>query len=688
MRGHANRSIAKVVVLGLMATGYSQVSKADGYFGELWENTDFLGVFRADIAFKTTSAQNPYNQTNMPFQDVDVPRQAYVPPDLGLLPWGTLPLTVIPGISVPGLIEASDTIRRSDRVPEDDADFNHTLLRFTGEMNMRFSRSWRLNARLRAVYDPLVYEGFDAADVLTDQGGIADGGGDRYADIGRTNFYQARGREGRNINPLEISGRDYMIDLPTFILNYSSGNLDVRFGNQQIAWGQAVFFRTFDVANGLDLRRHLILDRGIEEFEDERVPKLALRVSTQATESILADGFIGKFQPDILPNPNTQYNVIPSQFYKPLDNYFAGDYDSKLDYGIRFKGDYGNFGWQAMAVSRYNPLGVFRWAESGINKGLTPWGGGIGALVETAYLLKPRCSGDRNPYENFCRLYDNVGEALSHTPFTIGPGGVYSDQEWFSTAASVRLDGFEALNTAIADFPGLRDVFASPVETIDQASALLNTFFIGAGGSIRGNVQRDYYRENVFGLGGSIVTEANIDSFWDQIILNLEVQYTPERRYTARDLGKDGLKSDEYIITAVAEKWHRWTAKFPAAYLVAQYMHRSESDLVGIHLSGYGGNVGNTAPKRPDGIANANYFVFAGFQPWPNKKYIAEWAILYDIRGGILVQPLIKWNPGHGVSVDLFYNFVDGSLHGDGTDTLTRAIDHVDEVGLRFTYAL
>lgn len=688
MRGRKNGGVAKVIALGLIAGGYGQGAQAESYFSELWEDTDFLGVFRADVAYKTTSFQNPYNQTNMPFQDVDVPRQAYVPPDLGGIRWGAVPLTVVPGISVPGLLEASDTIRRSDRVPEDDVEFSHTLLRFTGEMNMRFSRSWRLNARLRAVYDPLVYEGFDAADVSTDQGGIADGGADRYADIGRVNFYEHRSREGKDINPLEISGRDYMVDLPTFILNYSSGNLDVRFGNQQIAWGQAVFFRTFDVANGLDLRRHLIIDRGIEEFEDERVPKLALRVSTQATETIVADGFIGKFQPDVLPNPNTQYNVIPSQFYKPLDNYFAGGYDSKLDYGFRLKADYGNWGWQAMAVSRYNPLGVFRWAESGINKGLTPWGGGIGALVESAYLLKPRCADGRNPYDNFCRLYDSVGEALSHTPFTIGPAGVYSDQEWFSTAASVRLDGFEALNTAIADFPALRDVFASPVETVDEASALLNTFFIGSGGSIRGNVQRDYYRENVFGLGGSFVTEADIDSFWDQIILNLEVQYTPERRYTQRDLGKDGLKSDEYIITAVAEKWHRWTAKFPAAYLVAQYMHRSESDLVGIHLSGYGGNLGNTAPKRPDGIANANYFVFAGFQPWPNKKYVAEWAILYDLRGGLLAQPLIKWNPGHGVSVDLFYNFVDGSLHGDGTDTLTRAIDHVDEVGLRFTYQL
>jgi hypothetical protein len=38
--------------------------------------------------------------------------------------------------------------------------------------------------------------------------------------------------------------------------------------------------------------------------------------------------------------------------------------------------------------------------------------------------------------------------------------------------------------------------------------------------------------------------------------------------------------------------------------------------------------------------------------------------------------------------VDLFYNYVDGQLYGDGTKTLQRAIDYADEVSLRLTYAL
>lgn len=684
---------AAIAALGGSSPAMAQ--DGGGFFSDLWKNTTVNGVFRADAAYRTSGYQNPYNQTNAPWQDVDVPRQAFLPPDLGGLAWGAVPLTVLPGVSLPGLLEAADTARRSDVIPQEDLEFNLATVRFTGEMETVLSRDWKINIRLRALYDPTIYDEFDAADVSAFQGGYSTTGGDRYADAGKPNYYEALDRNGKRLNPLEIAGRDYMIDLPTFIINYKTGPFDFRLGNQQIAWGQAIFFRTFDVANGLDFRRHLVLDRAVEEFEDERVAKIALRATTQATDSMIVDAYVGKFQPDVLMNPNTPYNVIPAQFYKPFDNYHVGDYDSKLDYGVRLKTDYGTWGWQAMAVSRYNPLGAFKWAESGIEKGLTPWGGLIGAGVEAAYLLKPRCGANQSPYENFCRLYDNVAQALSHTPFAVAPGGLYSDREWFAGAGSVRVNGMTALNAVINDFPAVRDLFASPVDNVSQASALLNTFFIGSGGSLMGHVERDYFREEVFGLGLSKVIETDdIESFWSQFIVNLEVQYTPERVLTDPSLGKDYDKTDEYIITAVGEKWFRYTESFPAAYLVFQYMHRSETDLVGLNLDGYGGNVGggnlnlDDPIKVADGLSSANYLVFAGFQPWPNRKFIAEWAFLYDVQGGLLVQPLIKWNPGYGVSVDLFYNYTEGRLHGDGTDNLIRVIDYIDEVGLRVSYTL
>ncbi|WP_420467500.1 DUF1302 family protein [Panacagrimonas sp.] len=686
-----------VVAALLLGASSSALAQDGGFFADLWDNTIFQGVIRADAAYRTTSYQNPNNQTNAPFQDVLVPRQAFLPPDLavGLVNWGDVPLTVIGGVSIPTLLEAATPGRRSDVIPQEDLEFNLATIRFTGEMNMVFSQEWRMNVRLRALYDPVIYDEFNAADVAGVQGGYSTTGGDRYADAGKPNYYEALDRNGKRINPLELAGRDYMVDLPTFIINYKKGGWDFRFGNQTIAWGQAIFFRTFDVANGLDLRRHLVIDRAIEEFEDERVPKIALRVAGQITDTMVLDSYVGKFQPDILTNPNTPYNVIPSQFYKPFDNYYVGDYDSKIDYGVRLKSDYGSWGWQAMAVSRYNPLGAFKWAESGIVKGLTPHGGLIAAAVHTAYAAKPPCLGAQNPYDNFCRLYGGVAEALSHTPFAVAPGGLYSDREWFAGAASVRLHGVDALNTVINEFPAVRDLFASPVDNVPQASALLNTFFLGAGGSLMGHVERDYFREEVFAIGGSYVNESeDIESFWSQFITNIEVQYTPERVLTATSLSRDYDKTDEYIVTLVGEKWFRYSESFPAAYLVFQGMHRSATDLVGLNLDGYGGNVGggnidiNDPIVIADGISSANYLVFAGFQPWPNRKYILEWAFLYDVKGGLLAQPLVKWNPGYKISVDLYYNYTDGELHGDGTDNLIRAIDFADEIGLRISYEL
>lgn len=712
----SRHALRRALVVGAVSMGVSSAAWADGIFSSIWDKTNFVGTVRSDSSVHTTGMQNYDNQPNAPFQNVDVPRQAYVPPALST---AILGVPAAPGLNwqipipnVLGVVGSSDTVRRADYIPHDDTRVNYQQLRFMGEMNTAFSDSLRLNVQMRAIYDPDLYNLFDARDVANVQGGIAAGGGDRYADTGRANFFQAKGRNGKNLNPTEFAGRQYLIDFPTALLEYKHDAYNIRLGLQQIAWGQAIFFQTFDMPDGLDLRRHLVLDRAIEEFSDKRVPALALRATVQATDEILLDGYIQKFQPSVIPNPNTVYNVAPSQFYKPLDNYYSGGYNNKLDFGLRLKADYGNWGFSAMAVSRMNPLGVFSWADSGISKGLTgtnpngtQWGNALGSLVETAYAAKAPVGSALCPTYNAttCRMYGSLGEALSHTPFTIGPGGVYSNKEWFSAAGSLRLDGLQALNTAIDEYPALRDVYASHVDGVDQASNLLNTFFTAADGSIRGNVQRDYYRETVLGLGGVYVNETeDVSSFWNQFIVNVETQYTPRRVFTGVDLGHGGNKSDEYIITLVGEKWLRYTESFPAAYLAFEFQHRSASDLVGLSLKGYGGNSGTyavNAPingagndysgiQTPKGINSANYLVFAGFQPWPNRKYVAEWAVLYDVKGGLLVQPLIKWNPGHSFSVDLFYNYVNGHLYGTPTDNLVRAIDSNNEVNVRVSYQL
>ncbi|TDU33273.1 hypothetical protein DFR24_0018, partial [Panacagrimonas perspica] len=214
------QAMASVAVL-MACSGLAQAQEDDslGFFSDLWGDTTFNGTFRADATYRTTKYQNPNNQTNAPFQDVLVPRQAYVPPALStgipanvvnsLVP-GAIPGTALDwNLPFPGIAPFADTVRRSERIGQDDLEMNYTVFRFTGEMDMRFSNEWRLNARLRVLYDPTIYDEFDASQVKGDQGGITGGGGDRYADTGKVNYYEAKGRNGRNINPLELAGRDY-----------------------------------------------------------------------------------------------------------------------------------------------------------------------------------------------------------------------------------------------------------------------------------------------------------------------------------------------------------------------------------------------------------------------------------------------------------------------------------------------
>jgi len=48
----------------------------------------------------------------------------------------------------------------------------------------------------------------------------------------------------------------------------------------------------------------------------------------------------------------------------------------------------------------------------------------------------------------------------------------------------------------------------------------------------------------------------------------------------------------------------------------------------------------------------------------------------------------VRWNAGSSLAVDVFYNYVNDKIYGDGTKTLQRAFDYSDEIALRLTYTL
>jgi hypothetical protein len=633
-------------VAGVLAGGCGlipAVACAD-WFSDI--DVGFGGFVRQETAFRTTGLENPNNQGGNYFNDRTISREAFLPPAFlpvlggtdGLLPGltpggGTTP----PGTwgSVP-LPQFNDEVRRGDTVPSVRNDFNYMILRAETEVGITFSQSWRFIARLRAIYDPTVYDEFDARSVADSVQGALDVGplADPRIYTGAPNYFDYRVTDGAGgfsrANPLEWTGRDYQLYFPAMLLEYNSGDFAVRVGNQQIAWGQSIFFRVFDLPNGLDLRRHLVIDRALEEFSDKRVPMLSARATYQLTDGILADGYVGKFQPTVFGNPNTGYNVIPVQF-TVHDLYKAGGFDDELVYGLRLKGDYGQWGFQAAAVRRYGPEGTFRWTNTRVNKNLV---GPLGNMVNQAYDAKaPEGSALCPTYDPAtCRRFDSTGEALANAPFQASPGGVYSADEWFRYAAEVRLDGIIGLNAAIREFEGPRDVYASEVENFDQAFAQLNTFFIGSGDSLRGHIERVYHRENVFGLGLSYVNESDND-FLNQLIFNLEVQYTPERTFTNIGLQQAFIKQDEYVVSLVIDKWHRFFNEFPGTYIVFQALTKNRSDLVGRHLSGYGGlNADQLRERAARGIVdtrstlgkndNATYVVF-GFLQLGNRVRLA-----------------------------------------------------------------
>src|SRR5271170_6768464 len=254
------------------------------------------GLIRSETAFATNGGQNPLNQTGNLYNGVPTLRVSPI---------------------------ATDTTTRDGQNYDQTINMQQFRLQLDG--SVKFSPQFTFIAKLRGIYDPNWYNDFNPA--LSDSHAV----GELY---GRPNFFTYDVQGLSHPNPLEWAGQNYLVDFPAFFIEYNQGPLNLRLGNQQIAWGQAIFFRVLDIPDGLDYRRHSVLDYVPEEFSDKRVPALSLRASLQMGQNWLRDSFVEKFQPTVYPNPNTPYNVIASQF-TIVDDY--KEYDNKLNFGFRIK---------------------------------------------------------------------------------------------------------------------------------------------------------------------------------------------------------------------------------------------------------------------------------------------------------------------------------------------------------------
>ena len=627
------------------------------------------GFIRQEMAYKLNNNENPNTTGGNHFNGKSYATQG--------------DLTVLNGIP-------NGTIISGRRDLSTDNDWNVFATKSEIDVNINISNNWTGFAKFRGYYQPDVFNDVDKS-------GFVDG--DEGTDLfGVPNH-------GNEATYLSVSGDDYMLDMPALYLDYAKGPLWVRMGQQQIAWGEALFFRVADMANGLDFRRHVIFDFGAEEYSDERMSAPGIRASYQVDQNWEVEVFAQMFQPTILPTNYSPYNLFQSGFNmnKGYEEGFD-KVDDQINGGIRIQGqnlgEDGSWGVQLFAVARHNPDPIFTLHPSGINNLAFP-------------VLPDQTTGD---------LLD-----FSSQPFIYEPGsraGTASPSEWFYNSGVGGVDGLDVVNGLIHDFEWIRSfaelglgmtpdangdyittqaggghntlggAIPEGINGIDflelfwAAGALgggttlegaLGALDANLGGSgLSGLMRVSYASENIFGFGVNHILYKE-GSILDQLVMRFEMSYTPNKKFT-NNLRYEFIEEDEVLASLVFEKYHRFSDSFPATFMIFEYMYRKESDLLGRHLSGLGG----TVTKRPGGGEQDRGWhgtVLAFQQPFPGLKWRLDGSFLYDFEGGFLFQPAVRYKPSGAWTVEAFANIIDGN----NTSSL-GVFDWSDDLTVRITY--
>ncbi len=565
------------------------------------------GFVRQEIAAKISDDSNMNNGAGNPFNGV-------AEPYTGL---GPTPATFQPR---PASAKINNT-------------FNQFSTRLELNLDGRLTENWSAHVKLRGIVDEIgrVESAFRDVDL----------------------YEQPYAGSSHGATPLEVAGKDWMADLPIAYVDYNHGPLWLRLGNQQIAWGEAIFFRVSDQVNGLDLRRHSVLGVAAEEFSDSRVPSLGLRGSYRLNEGWELEGYTHRFQPTLLGNRDSPYSVIPSQFIVEEKTGYDASKDH-WDVGAKLRGTFGDYGVSFFAIRRDNPDGVFKWT---LAQGPT-------AIPGSAF------SG------------------------AIDGSGVFNAQEFFSYAAHSRLDGLGTLESALNQFPiganvgGLVAGCGAPNATpgsyrVDQASAscILDTFF--GGGDLNGWIKREYLKENVFGGSVNHVFTGETDGLMDQLIGRFELSYTPNKQFTNPTLSSNYIQHNETQFAFVAEKYYKFGRDVPATYFVLQWMHKSASDIFGRALEGND----NTPGSRPGGIrGGSNYIALALQQPSPTLAWRFDFTALTDLKGGWLVQPGTRWKPNKDLQFDFYVNVLGSTSSSQTKTNFAQDLQYAREAFIRATY--
>lgn len=428
------------------------------------------------------------------------------------------------------------------------------------------------------------------------------------------------------------------------------------------------------------------MDYGSEEYADERLSAPGIRASYNLSSDWELEVYAQMFQPSVLMAQGSSYNLIAQPNF--TINYQDGfdRVEDQINAGVRLLGQIGDLGLQFFAISQHNPNPAFD-LQAGGQKIFTDEQCANPAALG---LLGGLCGFEQQPF-----IFVNGGD------------GTTSAYEWFWLSGQSGIDGVDVLNGLIEEWPWITEfVQGLGVDTTQDAMTTVrgggpNDFFgLIPGGfngydfvelfptfaqfvgfdSLTGVIKANYESENIFGAGFNYIFYAEPDTWLDQLIMRAEVSYTPNKSFT-NALRSRFIEEDEILATFVLEKYHRFSDEFPATYLVFEWHWREESDLLGRHLSGLGGN----AHKRPGGGEDSrgwNGWVLAFSQPSPALKWRFDLATLYDEHNGFLIQPGVKWKPTGNFTVEAFINFIDGN----GTDSIFNPFDQTDDLTFRIGY--
>ncbi len=631
------------------------------------------GFIRQEMSYNIGSKENPWQRGSPDIYKGGVgvlPNTASGHPGAEAV-WDGLRFQTASGLGIPYV---DTNLPTSFTKPDLDQSNDWNMQATRAEVDFKFT----INENLTGFVKVRGYFQHDVQDEYTVPKSFADGGDDNNFKV---NLH------GQCASILEVCDDNFMVDLPSAYLDYQNGPLWVRVGQQQIAWGEAIFFRVMDVPNGLDLRRHSFLDLASEEYADERVGAPAIRVSYNLNQNWEIEAFAQMFQPTVHPRVGSAYAFINSPYVVRNDIGFD-KVDDQINGGVRLMGKVGNFDLQFMAMSRHNPDPVFKWGVSNQT--------GLDAVFP-GFSTQPFKVNSLAVLENLGLTPPGVGSSLPAPGGKEGPqNGTNSSWDWMTGAALSGLDGVETLNVLARDFPFVGGFFqqafipaglmpnADPANGIyvtnaDEAKLNIDTFL-----SLLGDVGADfiptYASENVFGFAATYIFYDEPDTLLDQLIVRFETTFTPDRKWTNNG-AKKPIEEDEYIWVLGLEKYHRLSEKFPATYFSFQWMHKSESDFVGHHLSTLGG----TADKGPSGgeeHGGWDAVAFAFTQPSPTLKWRFGFSYLYDFNQSWLSQPSVTYKPTGDWTIDLFATIMDSS---DNAAALTP-IDWTDELTLRVGY--